>query len=292
MINCCTVLFLACCISASFGAVTVEKIELKYGDETAKTAYFSQSIRFWGTRDYKIKPDSYETLLVLSNAKIQYAFRLQGKIVDGKVRNVAICMLRPSIYNWYAGGFVEVFAGDQALTSGEFQLQDIKSGTEYGEVTLEYRSDTLSGSFRFGLADDDDKLQLIFTPSLAENLQSYQLVLTAYPGTYGEKDKRERRIVTNACDSEMTQRDLTEADYWVVFYDRWYDRKRNLGDGCCAFLFNPKAISSGSLQAGYGCSARLNYPSTQIAALLIWDFKGWSSEDVIQYLKPLSVQFE
>lgn len=285
-------MFLAWCISASFGAVTVEKLELAYGDEAAKKSYFSQPIRFWGTHDYKIEQDSYETLLVLSNAKIQYAFRLQGKIVDGKLRNVAICMLRPSIYNWYAGGFVEVLAGDQALTSGEFQLLELKAGTDYGEVTLEYRSSTLSGSFRFGLSDDDDKLQLIFTPSLAENLQSYQLVLTAYPGTYGEKDKRERRLVTNASDVEMKRRDLTGEDYWVVFYDSWYDRKNNLGDGCCAFLYNPKVIISGSLQAGYGCIAKLNYPSTQIAALLLWDFKGWASEDAIQYLKPLSVQFE
>jgi len=285
------IVFLLLC-AATAKAVNVEKLDLTYGDDTAKKAYFSQPIRFWGSHGYKVGKDSYETLLVLKNAKTEYAFRFQGKIDAGKPRHVKICMLRPSVYNWYAGGFVEVRSGNQALTEGEFKFLEIKEDFEFGEAVFEYRSEMLSGIFRFALSEDDDKLQLIFTPFMAKHLESYQLILTAYPGIYGEKEKRQRRILTNASGEEITARQVTDMDHWAVFYDLWYDRGKNLGDGCCAFLYNPKAVVSGTLRAASACTARLNYRAGQIAALVLWDFKGWSSQEAIQYMKQLSVQFE
>jgi len=273
-------------------AVTVEKIELKPGDETAKKAYFAQKIRFWGTNEYKASPEHYNTLLTLTNAKIQFAFRLEGKIVDGKPRKVAVGMFRPSIYNWYSGGFIEVIANKQNLTDGEFELAEFKGGAESGYALLRYTGPEVSGTLRLELADNDDKLQVKFTPSPAKILRGYQLVLISYPGAYGEKENRKREIQTNTGTAENGKKELTKSDCWAVFYDSYYDRKENRGDGCCAFLFNPKEIVSGTLRAGYGCIAYLNYPPHQEANLILWDFKKWSAEDAIAYMKKLSVQFE
>lgn len=273
-------------------AVTVEKIELKHGDETAKKAYFAQAIRFWGTNEYKTSPENYNTLLTFTNAKIQFAFRLEGKIVDGKLRNVAIGMCRPSIYNWYSGGFIEVISNKQNLTNGEFELLEFKGDTQSGYAILRYTGPEVSGTFHLELADNDDKLQVKFTPSMENGLRGYQIVLTSYPGTYGEKEKRKREIQTNTGRAENGRKELTKLDCWAVFYDNYYDRKENRGDGCCAFLFNPKEVVSGVLRAGYGCIAYLNYPARQEANLILWDFKKLSSEDALAYMKKLSVQFE
>ena len=265
-------------------------IELKHNDKKAEQAYLAQPFRFWTKNAYKTHPDKYNGLLVLSNSRVNYVFHLFGTLKNGMVKNLEIGMRRPSPYNWYAGGFLAIQAGKHKLTAGKFAVSEVKGGSQSGYAELSFTDSPFTGKIRFELADDDDKLQLIFTPS---SPQAYRIRLTAYPGAYGDAKRRVRKMITNLGEVEGNSKKLTPQDFWCVFGDSYYDRQYRRGDGCCAFLFNPKEILPGSiLRSGYACLADLYGRQGKPTSLILWDFKGCSISQAVSYMKKLDVKFE
>lgn len=277
----------AACVSA---AVKAEYLELK-ADEATRKAYFAQPVRMWGDKIYRGAADKYHALLTLSNSKISYVFHLFGDIKDGAAKNVRIGMMRPTQFNWYAGGFINISSGKNQLYSGTFSIKEIKGGEDSGYVEMEFSDAVLNGTIRLELANNDDKLLLSFTPSVQ---LPYMVNLIAYPGAYGDAKLRVRKMITNLGSVEGNVKKLTPQDFWIVFGDAYYDREQNRGAGCCAFLFNPKEIQPGSMiRCGYACQAYLYCRQKgKPFSLILWDFKGWSVRQAVDYMKKLDIKFE
>ncbi len=275
-----------------WAAANVKKIEIT-PDDASKKAYFAQPVRIWGTHGYKAAADSYNALVTLSNAKTSFVFHLQGKMLNGIPHAVQIGMVRPSVFNWYAGGFVTVRFAKTQLLDGNLAFGEIKAAKDGSSACAEfkYTSGEYAGTIRMELADDDDKLAMTFTPTGKKS--PYELSLVAYPGAYGEKNLRKREIATTAngrcTDGKYV---LDKKDCYVVFYDSYYDSGNGRGDGCCAFLFNPQEISAGTIRCGYGCTAYLSCKPGVSANLVLWDFKKWSAGQARDYMKNLNVKFE
>lgn len=269
--------------------VKTEYLELK-PDDASKKAYLAQPYRIWGTKNYKASPETFNALLVLSNSKVKFVFHLLGKLENGIAKNVQIGMLRPSVFNWYAGGFFTVQSGKNKLADGVFSVKEIKSGAESGYAELEYSNSAFNGKIRLELMDNDDKVLLSFTPA---GQIPYSINLYAYPGTYGNAKLRDRQVTTNMGVVDGKIKKLTPQDCWAVFSDKYYDKAQNRGDGCCAVLFNPKELLPGSvIRCGYACTSYLYYRKGQTANLIFWDFKGWSAKQAVDYMKKLDVKFE
>ncbi|MBE6373790.1 MAG: hypothetical protein E7055_17190 [Lentisphaerae bacterium] len=270
-------------------AVKAEYLELK-DDDAARKAYLAQPVRIWGDKNYKVGADKYNALLVLSNSKITYAFHLYGTMKDGVATKVNIGMLRPSIYNWYAGGFISISSGKEKLSAGNFTLKEVKGTDDSGWAEFEFSGGALNGKLRFELPDNDDKLLVTFTPA---GQFRYMANLVSYPGHYGDAKLRARKMISNVGEVEGNVKKLTPQDCWFVFADSYYDREQNRGDGCCAFLFNPKDVLPGSVvRSGYACQAYLYCRPGQTLTLIVWDFKRWSMKQAVDYMKKLDVKFE
>lgn len=284
-------LFTAALLLAAFAvhaAVKVQYIELKPGDEKAKKAYFASKCRLWGTKGYRVSADRYNALLIMSNDKTMYAFHLNGRMKEGKPVQVNVGMIKPSHFQWYAGNFFEVRYGKKKLHSGSFKVSQIKSGP-VGSAVLEYEGG-IKGKVTLTLADNDDKLGFLFTP--ADKKMRYLLTLSAYPGTYGKKELRKRVIHTNLGKVKGSAYKLTGREFYMVFGDEYYDRALNRGDGCCAALFNPKQLLPGSrMSCGYACTAYLYMKPGTDAAVILWDFKGKSIKQALDYMKKLNIKF-
>ena len=274
------------CVSA---AVKAEYLELKE-DEAARKAYFAQPIRIWGDKAYKVGADKFNALLTLSNSKVTYAFHIYGIQKDGVATKVQIGMMRPSVYNWYAGGFFKISSGKNLLNDGNFTLKEVKGSEESGWAEFEFTGATLNGKLRLELPDNDDKLLMTFTPT---SEIPYTVNLVSYPGHYGDAKLRARKMITNLGEVENGVKKLTPQDCWAVFADAYYDREKNQGDGCCAFLYNPKDILPGSvIRSGYACQAYLYCRKNQPFTVILWDFKRWSMKQAVEYMKKLDVKFE
>lgn len=274
----------------SHAAVKVQLIEIKAGDKAAEKAYFASKCRLWGFKEYRVYPGKYNAVLIMSNEKVYYAFHLAGNLVDGKPANVAVGMVMPSHYQWYAGGFYRITSGRKILRNGKFSVKEIKSGAQ-GVAVLEYSGGEFNGRVTLTLNDNDDKLGFLFSP--ADKKAPYMVTLTAYPGHYGTPKLRKRVMYTNEGKVAKDIKMLTPKDHYAVFGDEYYDRSLNRGDGCCAFLFNPKQLLPGSrLRSGYGCTAYLNMVPGQDAAFIFWDFKGKSLKQALEYMKTLKANFD
>ena len=274
----------------SLAAVNVQLFELKPGDEAAKKAYFASKCYLWGTKEYRVSPDKYNAVLIMSNDKVRYAFHLAGKMVGGKAVNVEVGMIKPSHFQWYAGGFFKITSGKKNLSQGSFAVKEIKSGAK-GEAVLEYSGGALNGRVTLTLHDNDDKLGFLFTP--ADKKGRYMVALSAYPGHYGTAKLRKRVMYTNLGKVQGNVKRVTPQDHYAVFGDEYYDRAHNRGDGCCAFLYNPKQVLEGSsIRSGYGCTAYLYMVPGAEAAFVFWDFKGKSLQQALEYMKTLKVKFD
>lgn len=274
----------------SFAAVKVELLELKPGDEAAKKAYFAKRCFLWGTKGYRVDEKKYNALLFMSNDKISYVFHLYGTITDGKAKGVQVGMIRPSHFNWYAGGFFNINSGKKNLNAGNFSVKDIKSG-DIGSVVLDYSEGEYNGTVTMTLADNDDKLGFVFSP--ADKKARYMVQLTAYPGSYGDAKTRKRVMYSNLGKVEGSVLKTTGKEYYAVFADEYYDREQNRGDGCCAFLFNPKQVIGGStMRCGYACTAYLYMNPGVDSTFIFWDFKRQSLKQALDYMSKLDIKFE
>ena len=284
------IMFTAVAALAVSAAVNVQLIELKPGDEAAKKAYFASKCRIWGTKGYKPAANVYNALLIMSNDKVYYAFHLRGKIADGKTTNVEVGMIKPSHFNWYAGNFFNITSAKKNLNAGNFSIKDIKSG-DVGSAVLEYANGPFNGTVTLTLADNDDKIGFVYSP--ADKKARYMIQLTAYPGSYGDAKTRKRIICTNQGKVEGNVYKTDGKAYYAIFADEYYDREQNRGDGCCAFLFNPKQVIGGStMRVGYACSAYLYMNPGVDATFIFWDFKGQSLKQAQEYMSKLDIKFE
>lgn len=285
-----SVLLLSAAVLTAAAEVKSYFIEMRPGNEQDKKAYLAQPFRIWSGNDYKAAKGKYNGLLVLANSKVSFVFSFEGKVKDGSARNVTVGMRKPSPLNWYSGGFFAVNSGKNKLSDGKFTMKEVKGGAEYGYAEMEFSDAPLTGKVRFELANDDDKLLMTFTPG---NENGYTLWLYAYPGSYGTPQLRSRKIITNLGEVKGNMKRLTPGEYWAVFGDSYYDRANSRGDGCCALLFNPKDFSSfGIVRSGYACTASFYNKKKTPVSLVLWDFKGWSMKQAVDYMKKLDVKFE
>ena len=282
---------LVCAVSAliSSAAVTVQFIELKPGDEAAKKAYFElpRNCRLWGTKGYNVSEKQYNALLVMRNDKVNFVFHFRGAMKEGAPRGVAVGMISPTHFNWYAGGFFDIYSGKKKLSSGKFSVKETKSG-EAGIAVLDFSEGDFNGTVTLALADNDDKVGFVFTP--ADKTLRYTVQLVAYPGEYGNPKLRKRVVYTNNGKAENPKK-LTPQDFYCVFGDEYYDIAQKRGRGCCAFLFNPKEIIPGSvIRSGYACTAYLYFDKGTNASFVFWDFAGKSLAEALEYMKNIQLQ--
>jgi hypothetical protein len=275
--------------SWSRGEVKVSCLVLEPGDSPSRQAFYRQPVRIWGD-NYLVKPDEYHALLTLVNGKCLFAFHLHGSLGTDGPANVQLGMVRPSHFNWYAGNFLSVFQDGKSQTGGGFRLLEASSSLDGGFALLEYQGPG-GGQLRLELAEDDDKLQLTFTPRC--RTLPCQATLTAYPGAYGTPELRQRLLLTANRIADSNEMLLRADECWALFADKYYDCAKGQGDGCCAFLFNPNNTSRALLKTDrYSCQAILDYIPGKDIHLILWDLKGWSCQQAQEYLNSLKIELE
>ena len=258
-----------------------------------------QRVRIWGTHGYLKDKNHRDALVTMSNSKISFSFHIIGKkTASGKI-NAQIGMIRPSHYNWYAGGFINFKAGRLHSKKMDFEIGKIVNNEEVGSIEFKYKANGFSGVMKFTLLEDDDKLLISFTPSnVAATIKEYVINLEAYPSSYGGSWKkgaelRKREALTSSGKVFKGRRLMGKDDNWVLFYDKYFEVISKRGHGPCAFMYNPKTVNKVKINVGnYAVRSELYYRPTAVATLIIWDLKGWTNKKAKEYMNKLNVRFE
>jgi len=280
----------------AFGQSEFHEYVFNGGDEEGKkqAQKLDRYMFGYGMKGYPKKSDEQYRLIVLENTLIKYGLWLPGRIRAGRFHS-PIGMYFPSAANFYANGFLKIRAGDFDSTSAPFE---IKNGN--GSVSFSWRVPPFSCDAIFTLPEDSDMLLLkISLSDSSGKMKAYKVSLLCYPGsTAGGFENglglRNREIMTpKRTLSKKETYGLTKEESWVLFYDRYFDYANNLGEGPCAFIFNPLKVLKAEVQlSDYACRSFLTYPAGTDAEIILREFYHMTNDSAVRDMKALEIKLK
>lgn len=283
-------------VSSLLSEVSVQRFDLT-DSEAARSSYMALPFRIWGSGQYRPDPAQRISIILLSNSRSSYALQLSGIETDDGRWPAALGMPYPSKANWYPQSFISFQCGAIKSSLCHVEILECRSGKEQGIVQLRYSKDDFTARVEISLLEDDNRLLFaMHLESAPPKIASYQLDFLCYPSSFGGgyeagKDSRKREAQTSGRTLNPGGTVILGNDeYWVCFYDKYYDVSQNRGEGPCAILFNPRQALRAEAQMGdYACSLRLSLPVSQSASLMLWDFNGWGNRPALEYMKALKI---
>ena len=200
-----------------------------------------------------------------------------------------IGMIRPTGQNWYGGGFIDVVVNGQGLGSHRPRLT--RAVDRSGVVALLSAWDVPWGKvvLAFLQVPGEDFCRVVGEVD-CPGATSLEVRLRCYPCI--TKPTGQRVAWTATQRQEKAGRLLAGFnDSWFLAADMLHDRaKSKRGVGPCAVMFVPAELTTASLSlTPYSVAIRLllrpNLPTFHLA---LWEFKGWSNERALKYLRDLS----
>lgn len=283
-------------VSALLAEVSAVRLDLT-DTESARSGYLALPFRIWGSGQYRPDPTQRITVISLSNSRGGYGLTLAGP-ESGDGRWLAgLGMPYPSKANWYTNSFFTFSCGAIKSTDCQVEILACQSGADRGVAQLRYRTEGFAARLEIMLLEDDDRLLLTLYPEqVPAGAENYRLDLLCYPGSYGGGFKegealrqREARTAQRTLSPSATI-PLNPDESWICFYDNYFDVAQNRGEGPCAVLYNPAHVQRAeTVVSNYACTLRLTYPSSQPAALMLWDCNGQGNRAVLDFMQALQV---
>lgn len=291
-----TILLLLAAVSSLLSEVAVQRFDLT-DSEAARSSYMALPFGIWGSGKYRPDPAQRITIILLSNSRRSYALQLSGTETADSRWLATLGMPHPSKANWYVQEFVSFQCGTIKSSLCHVEILECRSGKEQGMIQLRYSKDDFAARVEIILLEDDNRLLFaMHLESAPPNIASYQLDFLCYPSSFGGgyeagKESRKREAQTSGRTLTPGGTVLLEDDeYWVCFYDKYYDVTQNRGEGPCAILFNPRQAQCAEARiSAYACSLGLSFPIQESAFLMLWDFNGWGNRPALEYMKALKI---
>jgi hypothetical protein len=85
--------------------------------------------------------------------------------------------------------------------------------------------------------------------------------------------------------------ELKDREPWILFYDKYFDRDLNRGEGPCALACSPDQTKRAKVSIqNYGCHVWLTYPVDAPSHIAVWDLKGMGNKAATEYMKALEIE--
>ena len=299
----CFALLAAAIVSAD---VSVKQWTFKGADAESRRAYFAQTHRFWGTNQYPDDPAFLGKMVTLSTGKTEFLLWCTGKVDPATSKWISsIGMGRPSRANWYQNSFYSVQIDGKDNHRFATELGEVRGG-EKGHATVIWHHSSARITTTFTLLDGDDKLLVETKLEPCSSFKTYNVKLTCYPSSMargyaaglatrdreGLTAKRSLLRSNTAENKGYVNETLTKDEPWALFFDNYYDRALNRGEGPCAAAYSTKeAVKAAVSVQNCGCYLTLTYPSSVATShVILWDLKGMPNAAAKEYTRDLVVE--
>lgn len=292
-------------VAATTAQVTVSVVHLPGGTEEGRSAYFGQSVRFWGSGQYPDDKAYLGRIVRMSSGTTDYVLYCPGKVdaaTGDWLTQIGLC--GPSKANWYSNGFLDVVVNGKPARDFPASIVRMDDG-EPGTFALAWEHPDARVTVEFALLAGDDKLLLKTTMEPRAEVPHYDIRLTCYPGSIRGgfapdkmKRKREARTATRVLErperednSGHLAAELAPDEPWVLFYDRHFDVAKRRGEGPCAVCCHPGETEKATVSVeNYSCRTVFRYPGKLLAShLVLWDLNGLSNRAARSYMESLEV---
>jgi len=200
-------------------------------------------------------------------------------------------MPKPSGANWYGGGFLRIILNGDDVGTHRLASMHITERGERGGCELVWETPQATVRTRFLLTPGANhlKCEVLWTPNT--EIKSGALRLLCYPSFFTAARKRDgdRHVITPRID-QIQGKSLKvdpEQDAYFLYCDTIFDPARGEGEGACAMMFLPEAVTGGSVSVGgYGTSTMLHLrPEAGRARLAFWEFPGMPNAEALAWLQ-------
>ncbi len=287
--------------------VAVSDLTLRGGNQEDRAKYLSQDIKFWGSAQYPGEEEFTGRLIKMRTANTYFVLWLSGKTdsATGEFKG-KVGMPGPSKANWYESDFYNVLINGKPVTDYKMTVDEV-SGGEKGTVKISWHHPDAVVTAEFTLLDGDDKLVAVTSVQPKAKIPGYEISLTAYPSSFGGDYSRglairdregmtASRILAREKKEDNLgniRTDLNKNEPWILFYDKYFDKAENRGDGPCAALYSPEEVKTATaVITNYGCHLKILYPETEkpvSSVLVFWDFTGMANQAAAEYMKNLEI---
>lgn len=247
---------------------------------------------------------SVNTAVVLQNTRktiaVQYCGREKlGK--DGTREFIAHFGWVPPSANWYHDGFFSLQINGAHSYHYPFRLVE-HAGDAPGTARFTGRMPTAQVHVTFSLRPGDDKLllDLALEPLPGQGMASVQAIFSCYPSDFAfyEPATRRRAVLTSrrellnpGPEGSASAADLTAAEPWLLFLDRFYDVAHGRGNGPCALAYDVSRCTVQAACGNYRClSTATLRPGVTATSFVLWDLSGTRNADAAAYLQSLSIR--
>jgi len=202
-------------------------------------------------------------------------------------------MPAPSRANWYWGGFMKILVNGVNATLYQDEAPKVLETGDRGVVQIVWEHPAAQVGLRLMMLPGGDHLMadLQWRPREGQAVESVALALTCYPSFFTTSRNRtgDRHVMTPRIDrSEGEALQLVpDEDTWLYYYDTVFDVANGEGDGPCALMLPPEAVTGGRVGiGGYGVSTTVNLdPAAGGIRLGLYDFTGMTNADAEAHLR-------
>lgn len=175
---------------------------------------------------------------------------------------------------WYRNGFLGISINGKNIKGKLAKINIIENIYARLEFVWELENGTVKAIF--AVPANEDKIFVEVESNIKDELKTFQLVFSALPGHYGEKEKIDRWCSTvsnnwqNTTDGSKPQTLDPKKENWLLFYDG----QNNKQLGSAGLLFDPEQVQTAKSQVGEKViTTELNIaPDFTKVRFLLWGF--------------------
>ncbi|MBD3291778.1 MAG: hypothetical protein GF393_02575 [Armatimonadia bacterium] len=203
-------------------------------------------------------------------------------------------MPRPTRANWYAAGFMKILinGANATLYQNEARPPRVLETGDRGVVQFVWEHPAAEVGLRLMMLPEGNHLlaDLQWREREGQAVESVALVFTCYPSYFTTANNRtgDRRVRTPRTEQqEGSSLDLVPAeDTWLYYFDTVFDVANGEGDGPCALMLWPEAMTGGRVSiGGYAVSTTVNPdPAAGQTRLGLYDFTGLTNAEAGAYM--------
>jgi len=204
-------------------------------------------------------------------------------------------MPAPTRANWYAAGFMQILVNgvNATLYQDEEKPPCVLETGDRGVVQFQWEHPAAQVGLRLMMLPGGNHLlaDLQWRPREGETVETVALRLRCYPSFFTAARNRtgDRRVMTPRTEERegRTLELVPGEDTWLCYYDTVFDVANGEGDGPCAALLAPEAVTGGRVSiGGYAVTTSVELePGKGQARLGFYDFSGETNADALQYMQ-------
>jgi hypothetical protein len=282
--------------------VSVTTYRIQPGDQISSQTWPANLLQRIRKTDVD-NPTAVNIAVVFRNSRKTIAIKYAGREQqdkDGKKAFVGSFGWVPPVTNWYHDGFFNVTWEGRKSIHYRFRYLGTESG---GRGAARFTAEMPAGRLfvDFALLPNDDKLlmHLTFEP-LQDAPMKASVFLACYPASYAlnEPEKRRRVVLTSKQEflnpgpkDSKSVGSLSDAEPWLLFYDRHFDIAAGRGSGPCALAYDSSRVKVFARCGNYQAHAIATLvPGVRETSFVLWDFAGITNADAVQYMKNLEIE--